>query len=124
MTDAVAVKLDENLAAAHARLLRERGYEVDRVQDEGLSGCSDGRLWHQVVKEGRILITLDLDFGDIRRFPPGKHPGLILLRPKAKGRQAVSAVLLRIVQDHRLEDFRGCLVVADPRRTRVRRPVS
>lgn len=117
----LAVKLDENMARAHARLLSQHGYEVDRVQDEGLSGASDERVWQEVVKEDRIFITLDLDFSDIRRFPPGSHPGLLLLRPESKGRQAVIAVLRRVLQEHRLEDFRGCLVVADPRRTRVRR---
>jgi len=117
----LAVKLDENMARAHAGLLSQHGYEVDRVQDEGLSGASDERVWQEVVKEDRIFITLDLDFSDIRRFPPGSHPGLLLLRPESKGRQAVIAVLHRVLQEHRLEEFRGCLVVADPRRTRLRR---
>lgn len=37
------------------------------------------------VKEGRILLTLDLDFADIRVYPPQALPGLVVLRPDDEG---------------------------------------
>lgn len=73
-------------------------------------------------ERGRFFITLDLDFSDVRRFPPGSHGGLLLLKVASKGQLAVSSVLERVLREHRLEDLRGCLVVADERRTRLRRP--
>jgi predicted nuclease of predicted toxin-antitoxin system len=69
-----AVKLDENLGQTHVRFLQDLGYQADRVHDEGLSGADDDTVWQKVVSEGRFLITLDLDFSDIRRFQPGSHP--------------------------------------------------
>lgn len=116
------VKLDENLARSHVEMLRARGYDADRVHDEGLSGSPDHDLWREVVREDRFFVTLDLDFSDVRRFEPGSHPGLLLLRPDRKGRAAVATVLRRVLDEGRLEDLRGCLAVADPERTRVRRP--
>jgi hypothetical protein len=53
----VLVKLDENLSNLHVSFLRERGYEADRVHDQGLSGASDEAVWSRVVAEGRFLIT-------------------------------------------------------------------
>lgn len=82
------VKLDENLSQTHAEFLRKLGYNCHLVTDEGLSGADDEIVWQQVCVEGRFFITLDLDFSDVRRFPPGTHPGILLLRPRSRSRQA------------------------------------
>jgi predicted nuclease of predicted toxin-antitoxin system len=116
-----AVKL-ENLGQTHVRFLKDFGYQADRVHDEGLSGADDETVWERVVSEGRFLITLDLDFSDIRRFQPGSHPGILLLRVRSKSRGAVLVALRRVLAEQRLEELRGCLAVADEDLTRVRRP--
>lgn len=116
------VKLDENLANIHANFLRQAGYNCDRVTDEGLSGATDDIVWQEVVREERFFITLDLDFSDIRKFPPGTHPDILLLRPSSRSRQAVLTLLTRVVNKYFLEDLRGCFVVVDERQTRIRRP--
>ena len=118
----IPVKLDENLGRSAAELLQTAGYPTERVSDEGLSGAKDSLVWQRVCQEGRFFITLDLDFSDVRRFPPGTHPGLLLLRPKDNSRDAVLQVLKRVLQEHPLHTLAGCLVVADERRTRLRRP--
>ncbi len=116
------VKLDENLGQARVTFLKQAGYDAERAHDERLSGADDATVWRRACAEVRFFITLDLDFSDVRRFPPGTHPGILLLRPRTKGRQVVLAVLVRIVRDHPLETLKGCLTVADEVQTRVRRP--
>ncbi len=91
------VKLDENLSNTHAQFLRDAGYQCDRVTDQGLSGADDEIVWQRVCTEGRFFITLDLDFSDVRRFPPGTHPGILLLRPSRRSRQAVLNLLSRVL---------------------------
>lgn len=118
------IKLDENLSDAHTKFLRQRGYECDRVTDEGLSGAADEVVWQQVCKEKRFFITLDLNFSDVRRFSPGTHPGILLLRPRSRSKQAVLDLLSRIVSKYSLESLQGCLVVADETQTRIRRPTE
>jgi predicted nuclease of predicted toxin-antitoxin system len=116
------VKLDENLVLAHVRFLTQLGHEADRVHDQGLSGAPDDEVWHHVCQEGRFFITLDLDFSDVRSFPPGSHAGILLLRPQSRGKGAVLGVLLRVLEERPLSDLTGCLAVADEIQTRVRRP--
>ena len=116
------IKLDENPGRPHIALLKRHGYEADRVFDQGLSGIEDADLWVRVRRDGQFLITLDLGFSDVRRYAPGTHPGILLLRPRRKGRNAVSNVLRRVLTEQRLETLAGCLAVADESRTRVRRP--
>ncbi len=37
-------------------------------------------------RDGRFLITQDLDFSDARRFAPGTHYGILLMRLRSPGR--------------------------------------
>jgi len=117
-----AITLDEILAELHAERLRRAGYSVDCVYDEGLSGATDERVWQRACSEGRLFITPDLDFSDVRRFPPGTHPGILLLRSRTRGRQGVLDVLNRVIVERTLDTLVGCLAVADENQTRVRRP--
>lgn len=117
-----AVKLDENLGLTHVEFLRQAGYSADRVHEEGLSGEDDAIIWQRTCAEGRFFVTLDLGFSDIRRFPPGSHPGILLLRPHRRSRQSVLHVLSRVVREHPLDALKGSLAVADETHTRIRRP--
>jgi len=118
----VKVKLDENLGQSHAQLVRDAGHVTQRVTEQGLSGAKDPVVWQHVCDTGRFFITLDLDFSDVRRFVPGTHPGILLIRPRGKGREAVARVIRRVLAEHGLRPLAGCLAVADESRTRIRRP--
>ena len=118
------IKLDENLGRPHVALLKRHGYDADRVFDEGLSGVVDAEIWIHVKREGRFLITLDLGFADLRRYAPGTHPGILLLRSRRKGRNSIARVLRRVLIEQRLENLEGCLAVADENHTGVRRAIS
>jgi len=118
----VKVKLDENLGQSHALLVRDAGHVTQRVTEQGLSGAKDPAVWQHVCDTGCFFITLDLDFSDVRRFVPGTHPGILLIRPRGKGREAVAGVIQRVLAEHGLKPLVGCLAVADESRTRIRRP--
>jgi predicted nuclease of predicted toxin-antitoxin system len=69
-----------------------------------------------------MLFTLDLDFSDIRAFPPGKHPGIVVFRPSSHGPLEVNRFIIEFVSHQDLPLLSGCLAVVDPDRVRVRRP--
>ena len=74
------VKLDENLPERLAGALLELGHDVDTVIQEGLQGQEDEELWPKVQAASRLLVTKDLGFCDERRYPPGTHHGILVLR--------------------------------------------
>lgn len=74
------IKLDENLPLRLAAGLAVLGHEVHTVFDEDLLGARDERIWAVAQEEERFLITQDLDFADLRRFIPGTHHGVLLVR--------------------------------------------
>jgi predicted nuclease of predicted toxin-antitoxin system len=63
-------KLDENLPPSAAELLRSLGHGVMTVYDQGLQSCIDPEVLAACQGEGKILLSLDLDFSNILVFPP------------------------------------------------------
>ncbi len=58
-----------------------------------MRGFNDGSIAEVCRAESRILITLDLDFADVRTFPPEAYPGIIVLRPNRQDRAAVTRLI-------------------------------
>jgi predicted nuclease of predicted toxin-antitoxin system len=87
------LKIDENLHEEVAGALRAEGHDAQTVYDEGLRGRPNQDIATVCRREQRVLVTLDLDFGNIRRYPPEKYPGLIVLRVVDQSRRHVLQVL-------------------------------
>jgi predicted nuclease of predicted toxin-antitoxin system len=68
-------KLDENMPIEAVDLVRAAGWDCETVYDEGLSGVGDSDVAEVCQPEGRVLFTLDLDFADIRAYPPSEYLG-------------------------------------------------
>ncbi|MBI5042792.1 MAG: DUF5615 family PIN-like protein [Nitrospirae bacterium] len=73
-------KLDENFGRRTQHIFRAGGHDVQTVREEKLQGASDYHLYEVCCAEQRCLITLDLDFADIIRFPPAKAGGIVVIR--------------------------------------------
>ena len=72
-------KLDENLSRSVAEMFRTRGHDVMTVRDQELQGASDEQVFEVSVREGRTLVTLDRDLGQVLRFPPAASAGIIVI---------------------------------------------
>lgn len=116
------LKLDENLSRHLKHMLSMLDHDVMTAADQGLLSQADTLIAEVAKNEGRILLTLDLEFGDIRKYPPGHHPGIILFRPRSFGPLAVNHFVEEFVRDTNLELLAGCVAVVEPSRVRVRRP--
>lgn len=118
----VKIKLDENLPARLVRLLAELGHDADTVPQEGFTGRPDSDVWAAAQNAGRFLITQDLDFSDIRRFAPGMHHGLLLVRLRAPGRDALTRRVQAIFQTEPVETWKRSFVVLTDHKLRVVSP--
>jgi len=73
-------KLDENFGTRTQQIFRTSGHDVLTVRDQQLQGCADQRLLEVCRSERRCLVTLDLDFSDVLRFPPQEAHGIVVIR--------------------------------------------
>jgi len=118
------IKLDENLPASLVPDLTALGHDVDTALDEGLQGERDEHVWLETQAAQRFLITQDLDFSDVRRFAPGSHCGILLVRFASPGRARLHQGVLALVADAGFVTWEKCLVVASEHKLRIRRPAE
>lgn len=88
-------KLDENMPIESVAILQSAGWQCDTVYDEVLSGAEDSRVSEVCRAEGRVLFTIDLDFADIRAYPPAEYEGIVVLRPVKPSRDSILRLLER-----------------------------
>jgi len=117
----VRIKVDEDLPAAVAELLQTQGHEAMTVVEEGMGGWKDPALWQVVQEEGRFLVTADKGFGDVRYYPPGKHVGVLLLRPDEDGIRPLIELMQKVLAHYQIEALQGLLTIATPKSIRIRR---
>lgn len=117
------LKLDENLPSTLANVLASYGHDVDTSITEGLIGAVDEEVWAASQAAKRFFVTQDLDFSDIRKFEPGTHQGILVLRLREPGRQALTNRLSAIFQTEDVQSWSGCFVVATEHKIRIRRPL-
>ena len=116
------IKLDENLPERLVPELQALGHDVDTVPSERLAGRDDNEVWQAAQTVDRFLITQDLDFSDVRRFTPGTHAGLLLVRLTQPGRNALAIRVAMLFATERVDQWRRCLVVATEHKVRIKRP--
>lgn len=116
------IKLDENIPVRLQPVLQQLGHDTDSVIQEGLAGCTDERIWQAALEAGRFLITQDLDFSDVQRFRPGTHAGILVMRLRNAGREAIVRRVGQIFQDEAVSEWQGCFVTVSERKIRIRRP--
>jgi predicted nuclease of predicted toxin-antitoxin system len=113
-------KTDENIHQEIADLLRHQGHDALRVFNQGMRGYSDEKVAAVCRQEGRVLVTLDLDFSNILAFPPSDYAGIIILRLHDPSRPSVKAAIQRLIPLLNTEQLVGHLWTVDDAGVRIR----
>lgn len=114
------IKLDENLGRSVLEFLLDAGHEVTTLPQQGLRGAEDDAVYEHCRREGRCLVTLDLDFANVLRFPPERTEGLAVLRPHGRPTLIVLRALAdQLVRAFEGESIAGHLWIVEPARVRI-----
>lgn len=114
------VKLDENFGTRTQKIFRDAGHETHTVYDEQLQGCSDVKLFEICGAEHRCLVTLDLDFSDVTRFPPEKAGGIAVIRvPKNPSLELLEKLIRQFLQALLQMSIEKKLWIIEPGRIRI-----
>jgi predicted nuclease of predicted toxin-antitoxin system len=113
-------KLDENLPVEASQLLHEAGHDALTVLDQKMGGKADEQVIQTYVREQRALITLDLDFADIKSYPPANFHGIIVLRTRRQSRSKVLDVISKLIPILPSEPIEKQLWIVEEAKIRVR----
>ena len=113
-------KLDENMPTDLVICLRDCGHDVMNVMEEGLAGEDDLPVLKAATRENRILLTFDLDFADIRRYPPGSHAGIVVFRLRDQRWRTMARPVNRLLATGSLDHLSQGLAIVDETRIRYK----
>jgi predicted nuclease of predicted toxin-antitoxin system len=115
--------VDEDLPGSLVDLFARFGHEAVHVVDAGIRGAPDEVVAGFARERGMCLVTGDLDFSDVRSYPPREFCGIMVVRLP---RNATSAVIATIVEsflgrEDLVAILPGKLAVVEQGRARFRR---
>jgi predicted nuclease of predicted toxin-antitoxin system len=102
--------------------LRQAGHEVLVLRDHLPTASPDEVVLSEAARLGTVLVSLDGDFADIVRYPPGDFDGIIGLQVKNRPSVIPHIVsrLLEFLESRPESDLKGRLILVEPDRIRVR----
>jgi predicted nuclease of predicted toxin-antitoxin system len=103
-----------------ASWLRGQGHDVVHLREQGLQRLPDLEIYEKAVREGRIVLTFDLEFGRLATTA-NVVASVILFRLNVGSTGRVRSGLLEVLSTaaERLES--GSVVVVEDYRIRVKR---
>ncbi len=113
-------KVDENLPVEVANLLIAAGYDASTVGQQRLSGATDPVVASVCQQESRAVVTLDVDFSDIRVYPPADYSGLIVMRLSRMDKDRLLGAVGRLIPLLVVEPLVGMLWIVDEVSVRIR----
>lgn len=118
--------IDANLPRSAIGTLLARGHHVEFARDIGLAAAPDAQIAEHARQTGAAILTRDLDFADIRRYPPRQYGGIVVLRvPDHFTAGEIVTVLERFLTEPRFIDkLPGRIAIVDENRVRFRPPLE
>lgn len=100
--------------------LRAEGHDAIHLRDEGLQRLPNGEIFQKAAQERRVVLTFDLDFGEILAGSGETVVSVILFRLQ-NTRSAHVIDRLRVVLEQSADALAaGAIVVVEEGRHRVR----
>jgi predicted nuclease of predicted toxin-antitoxin system len=102
------------------RWLNEHGHDASHLRDEKLHRLPNGEIFEKAAREARILLTFDLDFGEIAALTHGRVVTVILFRLHNTRAPHVIARLESVLQTSRSVLQRPAVLLVEESRHRIR----
>jgi len=100
--------------------LRDRRHEAVHLQEQGLGKMSDGDILDKARAEGRVVLTHDLDFGELLAASGGVLPSVIIFRLNDMRAENVKLHLFGILREQSEMLEKGVICSVSERKVRIR----
>lgn len=100
--------------------LRTLGHDIFHLREHLLHRMPDGDIFQLAYAENRIVLTFDLDFGEILARSAGKIVSVVLFRLHDTRTDTVINRLMKALADAQPNLEQGAIVVVEDGRHRIR----
>src|ERR1700752_3916099 len=100
--------------------LNSQGHDATHLRDEGLQRLPNGEIFDKAIAESRVVVTFDLDFGEIVALAKGRKAGVILFSLRKSRTSFVIQRLSDVISECVDALTRGAIVIVEETRHRVR----
>jgi predicted nuclease of predicted toxin-antitoxin system len=111
---------DMGISPRVVEALRHNGFDAVHLLDEDLHHMSDGDILGKARREERILLTHDLDFGELLAASGGELPSVVIFRLKDMRAQNVSQHLFSIINQQSEPLIKGAVLSVTEQKVRIR----
>ena len=112
--------LDMGVDVRVATWLREQGHEALHLRDQDLQRLPNGEIFTKAILESRVILTFDLDFGEIAALARSRKASVVVFRLHNTRTAHVLERLASVLADCSSILGRGAVVVVEESRHRVR----
>ena len=112
---------DMGISVTVVKVLRQQGYDAVHLLEESLERLLDAEILEKAKREERIILTCDLDFGDLLAIGGYKLPSVVLFRLKDYTPASVTPKLLEVLSTDYEALSAGAIVTVEDSRVRLRR---
>ena len=112
---------DMGISVTTVRALRQRGHDAVHAGELGLDREPDNAVLQRARTDGRIVLTFDLDFGDLLAAGGQTLPSVIVFRLQDETPASVTPRLMRVIAERQAELSGGAIIVVQESRYRLRR---
>jgi predicted nuclease of predicted toxin-antitoxin system len=117
------IKLDENFPPDLIEIFETAGIDASSVLKQKISGIDDDNLYTLCIKEERVIVSFDLDFSNIIRYPADKTPGIIVCRIRKKMTlEDIKNLCSKLVLVIKSTELEGKLIIVEGNKIRIRKP--
>jgi predicted nuclease of predicted toxin-antitoxin system len=112
---------DAGVSPKTVDFLKQLGHDAVHVRTLGLARAADAELVARARTESSVVVTFDLDFGDILALGVLDKPSVIICRLADERADSVNRHLATVLAERLSELESGALILVEDARYRVRR---
>jgi len=111
---------DMGISPRTVGFLRKKGFDAVHLSEQGLYRMEDSAILNKAREEGRILLTHDLDFGEMMAASHAQLPSVIVFRLRNMRPENVNGYLEKILEEHEKRLKTGVFISVTEGRIRLR----
>ena len=112
---------DMGISQTTVKWLKEQGFEAFHVRDMNMHRATDTEILEKARNDKHIVLTCDLDFGEILSATGEDCPSVVIFRLENEKPEHINKRLKQVLQESLEALIQGAIIVVEEGRHRIRK---